>query len=56
VTYLKGKGRLLLLQSTIAGLEETLTAFEERGMSGKVIAECAVPFFERIVLLEAKSQ
>ena len=55
VTYLKRRGRLLLLQSTIAGLEESLLAFEKCGMSGKVIAECAVPFFEKIVLLEARS-
>jgi len=55
VTYLKGRGRLLLLQSTITGFEETLLAFEKCGMSGKVIAECAVPFFEKIVLLEARN-
>ena len=55
VTYLKGRGRLLLLQSTLAGLEETLMAFKKCGMSGKVIAECAVPFFEKIVLLEAEA-
>jgi release factor glutamine methyltransferase len=55
VTHLKGRGRLLLLQSTIAGLEETLTAFKECGMSGRVIAGYSVPFFEEIVLLEAKN-
>ena len=53
-TYLKGRGRLLLLQSTIAGLEKTLLAFEKCDMSGKVIAERVVPFFEKIVLLEAR--
>ena len=55
VTYLKGRGRLLLLQSTLAGLDETLMAFKKCSMSGKVIAECSVPFFERIVLLEAEA-
>ena len=54
VTYLKARGRLLLLQSTISSLEETLTAFKKCGMSGRVIAELTVPFFEKIILLEAK--
>ena len=53
--YLKGRGRLLLLQSTIAGLEETLLAFKKCSMRGRLIAEYAVPFFEKIVLLEAKN-
>jgi hypothetical protein len=30
-------------------------AFKKCGMSGKVIAECSVPFFEKIVLLEAEA-
>jgi release factor glutamine methyltransferase len=54
VTHLKGRGRLLLLQSSLAGLEETLLAFKKQSMRGKVIAECAAPFFEKIVLLEAR--
>jgi release factor glutamine methyltransferase len=51
VTYLKGNGRLFLVQSSLAGLEKTLMAFGKCRMRGKVIAECAVPFFERLVLL-----
>jgi release factor glutamine methyltransferase len=56
VAYLKRRGRILLLQSTIAGLDETLTALDKCGFRGKVVAECAVSFFEKIVLLEAKHQ
>jgi release factor glutamine methyltransferase len=54
-TYLKARGRVLLLQSTLAGLEETMLAFKKNGMNAMVIAECAVPFFEKIILLEAKN-
>ena len=53
-TYLKPGGRALLMQSTLAGVDLTLQAFEKRGMSASVVAECGVPFFETIVLIEAK--
>mgnify|MGYP000406160817 CR=1 FL=1 len=53
-THLKGRGRVILLQSTLADIEETLLAFKKQSMSGKVTAERAQPFFEKIVLLEAK--
>jgi len=50
--YLKGK--VLLMQSTLAGVEETLRKFSDCGMSGRVVAECTLPFFETIKLIEAK--
>jgi len=52
--YLKGKGKVLLMQSTLAGVEETLRKFSDCGMSGRVVAECTLPFFETIKLIEAK--
>jgi release factor glutamine methyltransferase len=52
--YLKRGGRVLLMQSTLAGVDETLLAFKKRGMSGAVVVECSVPFFETIILIEAK--
>jgi release factor glutamine methyltransferase len=52
--YLKQRGRVLLIQSTLAGVEETLRRFAAYGMSGRVVAECALPFFETIKLVEAK--
>ena len=54
VTHLKERGRVILLQSTLADIEGTLLAFKKQSMSGKVTAERAQPFFEKIVLLEAK--
>lgn len=52
--YLKDKGKVLLMQSTLAGVEETLRKFSDCGMSGRVVAECTLPFFETIKLIEAK--
>ncbi len=52
--YLKDKGKVLMMQSTLAGVEETLRKFSDCGMSGRVVAECTLPFFETIKLIEAK--
>jgi release factor glutamine methyltransferase len=54
IVHLELRGRIILLQSNIANVGETLRAFETCGMKGRIIAEHAVPFFETIVLLEAK--
>jgi release factor glutamine methyltransferase len=51
--HLAPTGRLLLLQSNIAGVGETFRAFEGYGMRAEIIAECSAPFFETIVLFEA---
>ncbi len=52
--HLRRTGRILLLQSNIAGIEETLRAFESRGMRAEIVAERLVPFFERLVLVQGK--
>jgi release factor glutamine methyltransferase len=52
--HLKRAGRVLLMQSTLADVDETVRRFEECGMSARVVADCALPFFEMIVLIEAK--
>ncbi len=52
--HLKRKGRILLMQSTLANVNKTLIEFEEYGLKVRVIADCALPFFETITLLEAK--
>jgi release factor glutamine methyltransferase len=52
--HLKRLGRVLLMQSTLADVAETVRRFEECGMSARVVAERALPFFETIVLIEAK--
>ena len=52
--HLERRGRLLLLQSNIAGIEETFRAFETQGMTAEILAQCSVPFFETIVLFQSK--
>ena len=52
--HLKQRGRVLLMQSTLANMGETLHRFAEFGMSARVVAEQALPFFETITLIEAK--
>jgi release factor glutamine methyltransferase len=53
-TYMSGRGRVLLMQSTLTGVEETLRRFAACGMGARVVAEEKLPFFESVVLLEAK--
>ena len=53
--HLKRSGRVLLMQSTLADVDETVRRFEECGMRARVVADCALPFFEMIVLIEAKT-
>ena len=52
--YLKQMGRVLLMQSTLADVDETLRKFACYGMNARVVAEQALPFFETIKLLEAQ--
>jgi len=51
--HLKQKGRVLLMQSTLARVDETLRRFADYGMSARVVAERALPFFEMMKLIEA---
>ncbi|MEM3442357.1 MAG: class I SAM-dependent methyltransferase [Candidatus Bathyarchaeia archaeon] len=52
--YLKKSGRVLMMQSTLSGVDETLWKFERCGLKSKIITECSMPFFEKLVLFEAK--
>jgi release factor glutamine methyltransferase len=52
--YLKPAGRVLLIQSTLADVDETLRRFAECHLTARVAAERALPFFETVVLIEAK--
>jgi release factor glutamine methyltransferase len=51
--HLKPTGQILLMQSTLAHMDKTLTTFKEYGLKAKVIAEAALPFFETIALIKA---
>lgn len=51
--HLRRTGRVLLMQSTLAGVEGTVRGFAEQCMRVRVVASRGLPFFETIVLLEA---
>lgn len=51
--HLRRTGRVLLMQSTLADVEETVRGFAEQGMRVRVVASRRLPFFETITLLEA---
>jgi len=52
--HLKAGGRVLLMQSTLANVEETAFRFGAHGLKASVKAERALPFFETLTLVEAK--
>ena len=52
--HLNRTGRVLLMQSTLANLDETLRRFADQAMNPRVVAERALPFFETLTLIEAK--
>jgi release factor glutamine methyltransferase len=52
--YLKKRGRVLLVQSTLAGIDKTINAFRKYCLRARVVSELSLPFFETIVLFEAQ--
>jgi release factor glutamine methyltransferase len=54
VIHLNPFGRVLLLQSSLTGLELTIQKFRECGLTAVVKAESKLPFFESIHLIEAR--
>ncbi len=53
--YVKVDGRVLLMQSTFADVDETMRILEVKGFEAEIIASLALPFFETIMLIEAKA-
>ena len=53
--HLRKGGRILLMQSSLSDLCCTLKKFEECGLGIRIVAERNLPYFETIVLIEAKS-
>lgn len=51
--HLKTNGRIFLVQSTLADVEQSLRMFAEQGLDVKVVAESKVAF-ETIVVIEAR--
>jgi release factor glutamine methyltransferase len=52
--YLKRKGHILLMQSTLSSVAATLKRFKQKGLRTEIIAERSLPFFETIVLIKAE--
>ena len=53
--HLKPSGRVLLMQSTLTGVEETIRKFAEHHLKATVKAEQKLPFFETLTLIEARA-
>jgi release factor glutamine methyltransferase len=53
--YVKMGGRVLLLQSVLSGVDETLLKLKKCGLRADVIAKRDLPFFETIALVIARS-
>jgi release factor glutamine methyltransferase len=53
--HLKPNSRILLMQSTLTNVEETIRKFEERNLKASFKAERKLPFFETLTLIEAKT-
>lgn len=54
--YLTRAGQIYLMQSTLSNTEATVRKFLDQGLTVNVIAKRSLPFFETIVLLNAKHQ
>ena len=52
--HLTGTGRVLMMQSTLANLDETVQRFTDRYLNTQIMADQALPFFETVALIEAK--
>jgi release factor glutamine methyltransferase len=55
-SHLRSKGRIILMQSTLTNVEQTIHKFEEYNLKANIKAESRLPFFETLILLEAKRQ
>jgi len=54
--YLNSEGRVLLMQSTLTGVDETIKAFTNHDLRATVVATQQLPFFETLTLIEAKTK
>jgi release factor glutamine methyltransferase len=51
--YLAQSGRILMVQSSLSNVEETIRKFEDQQLKTKIKATLEAGFFEKIVLIEA---
>lgn len=52
--HLNQSGSILLMQSTLSDVDETISKFESYNLKTKLKADRKLPFFETITLIEAK--
>ncbi|MEM3696116.1 MAG: class I SAM-dependent methyltransferase [Candidatus Bathyarchaeia archaeon] len=52
--YLRPEGVILLMQSSLSNVNETLQKFGRNGLKANVIAKKALPFFETLFLMRAE--
>jgi release factor glutamine methyltransferase len=53
--HLNPNGRVVLMQSTLTGVEETIRKFGDHHLKATVKAEQKLPFFETLTLIEARA-
>ena len=51
--HLKPEGYVLMMQSSLANIEETICRFTEYHLKAEVVAEQKLPFFEKLALIKA---
>jgi release factor glutamine methyltransferase len=51
--HLNKRGQIFLMQSTLAGVDETIRNFESHNLSAGVVAKRNLPFFETLLLIRA---
>lgn len=51
--YIEQTGYVLLMQSTLAGVDDTVSKFTSHGFKTEIAARLSLPFFETLVLLKA---
>jgi release factor glutamine methyltransferase len=52
--YLSPDGRVFLMQSNLAGVDDTVEKFTLHGMSARILAQMKLPLFETLFLIEAR--
>ncbi len=52
--HLRPDGRVLLMQSNLAGVDQTVEQFRLHGLCARILAQCKLPFFETLFLIEAR--
>jgi release factor glutamine methyltransferase len=53
--HLNQNGSILLMQSTLSDVDETIAKFESYNLKTKLKADSKLPFFETLMLIEAKA-